>query len=115
MSGHRTGQLVARIWGTGLDSSRRSEYDEFARSRSMTMFQRHQGFRGVLFASFGEEQVVITLWRDREAVAALEHSGDYRETVRAIGATGLPPASADNRGARCTRQSGRDRVAPAGR
>jgi heme-degrading monooxygenase HmoA len=57
------------------------------------MFERHDGFCGVLFATAGDERVVITLWRDREAAAALEHSSDYRATVRAIEATGFlrPP------------------------
>ena len=33
------------------------------------------------------------MWRDFEAAAALEHSSDYRTTVRAIEATGFlrPP------------------------
>jgi heme-degrading monooxygenase HmoA len=85
--------LVARIWRTGLDRSRADEYDDFARTRSLPMFERHDGFRGVLFATAGDERVVITLWRDRAAAAALEHSRDYRATVRAIEATGFlrPP------------------------
>lgn len=85
--------VVARIWRTGLDGPRSAEYDEFARTRSLPMFRRHEGFRGVLFATSGHERVVITLWRDREAAAALERSSDYRATVRAIEATGFlrPP------------------------
>lgn len=85
--------MVARIWGTCLDSTRAAEYEEFARNRSLPMFERHDGFRGVLFATAGDDRVVITLWRDFEAAAALEHSSDYRATVRAIEATGFlrPP------------------------
>jgi heme-degrading monooxygenase HmoA len=85
--------LVARIWRTRLDRSRAGEYDEFARTRSQPMFERHDGFHGVLFATAGDERVVITLWRDRAAAAALEQSGDYRATVRAIEAAGFlrPP------------------------
>jgi len=85
--------LVARIWRTGLDRSRAGEYDEFARTRSLPMFERHDGFRGVLFATAGDERVVITLWRDREAATALERSSDYQATVGAIEAAGFlrPP------------------------
>jgi heme-degrading monooxygenase HmoA len=85
--------MVARIWRTGLDGPRAGEYEEFARARSLPMFQRHDGFRGVLFATSGDERVVITLWRDREAAAALERSSDYRATVEAIEAMGFlrPP------------------------
>jgi heme-degrading monooxygenase HmoA len=83
---------VARIWRTGLDRSRAGEYDAFARTRSLPMFERQDGFHGVLFATAGDERVVITLWRDR-AAAALEQSSDYRATVRAIEAAGFlrPP------------------------
>jgi heme-degrading monooxygenase HmoA len=47
----------------------------------------------VLFATAGDERVVITLWRDRAAAAALEHSSDNRATVGAIEAAGFlrPP------------------------
>jgi heme-degrading monooxygenase HmoA len=85
--------LVARIWRTGLDRSRAGEYNEFARTRSLPMFERQDGFHGVLFATAGDERVVITLWRDRVAAAALERSSDYRATVRAIEAAGFlrPP------------------------
>ena len=57
------------------------------------MFERHDGFHGVLFATAGDERVVITLWRDRAASAALEYSSDYQATVRAIEAAGFlrPP------------------------
>ena len=57
------------------------------------MFERHDGFRGVLFATSGEARVVITFWRDYEAAAALERSSDYLTTVAAIQAAGFlgPP------------------------
>jgi heme-degrading monooxygenase HmoA len=84
---------VVRIWTTGLDESRASDYDEFAHTVSLPMFRRHEGFLGVLFAGDGAQRTVITLWRDRGAAAALAASADYRETVRAIEATGFlrPP------------------------
>jgi heme-degrading monooxygenase HmoA len=81
--------LIARIWRTGLDESRADEYDEFARTRSLPMFERHNGFRGVLLAAASEERVVITLWRDREAAGALERSSAYLATVQAIEAAGF--------------------------
>jgi len=85
--------LVARISRTGLDASRAGGYDEFAHSRSLPMFERHDGFRGLLFATAGDERIVITLWRDHAANAALERSKDYRSTVEAIEAAGFlrPP------------------------
>jgi heme-degrading monooxygenase HmoA len=85
--------LVARIWRTRLDESRAPEYEDFARNISLPMFRRHNGFLGVLFATGAGERVVITLWSDRAAVAALDASADYQATVRAIGARGFlrPP------------------------
>lgn len=85
--------LVARIWRTGLDGSRAGEYDKFAHTRSLPMFERHDGFCGVIFATSSEERVVITFWRDHEAAAALERSSDYLTTVEAIQTAGYlrPP------------------------
>jgi heme-degrading monooxygenase HmoA len=84
---------VMRIWRTGLDESRSTEYEDFARSISLPMFRRQHGFLGVLFAGTGAERVVITLWTSRAAIAALDTSADYQATVRAIEATGFlrPP------------------------
>ncbi|MGH3587832.1 MAG: hypothetical protein ACRDQ0_16070, partial [Pseudonocardia sp.] len=42
-----------------------------------------------LLARSGDGRVVITLWRDEDAVQALDSSPDYRATVAAIGATGF--------------------------
>ena len=85
--------MVVRIWRTGLDESRAREYEDFARNVSLPMFRRQDGIVGVLFAGTGTGRVVITLWEDRAAVAALEASADYQATVRAIEATGFlgPP------------------------
>jgi hypothetical protein len=84
---------AVRIWRTGLDESRSAEYEDFARSISLPMFQCHNGFLGALFAGTGAERMVITLWSDRAAAAALDASAGYQATVRAIEATGFlrPP------------------------
>ncbi len=84
---------VVRIWRTGLDESRSTEYEDFARSISLPMFRRHNGFLGALFAGSGTERIVMTLWSGRAAAAALDASADYQATVRAIEATGFlrPP------------------------
>lgn len=83
---------VMRIWSTGFDESRSPEYQEFAISTSLPMFRRHKGFLGVLFVRAASKRTVITVWSDQAAVAALE-AADYKETVRAIEATGFlrPP------------------------
>jgi len=85
--------LTVRIWTTGLDESRAPEYEDFARTVSLPMFRRHDGFGGVLFARSVSERVVITLWQDRAAAEALGESADYRATVKALEATGFlrPP------------------------
>lgn len=87
--------MIARIWRTGLDEMRANEYDRFAAERSFAMFQRQPGFCGVLFARMDNGRAVITLWRDEDAVSALDGSADYRDTVAAIQATGFlrPPQS----------------------
>jgi heme-degrading monooxygenase HmoA len=81
--------LIVRIWRTEVDPARALEYREFARSRSLPMFRKQAGFRGVLFSAAGAARVVITLWDDAEAVAALDTSDTYAETVAEIVATGF--------------------------
>jgi heme-degrading monooxygenase HmoA len=53
-------------WGSERDALARRLADEFAHTRSLPMFERHDGIRGVRFATAGDERVVITLWRDRD-------------------------------------------------
>jgi heme-degrading monooxygenase HmoA len=80
---------VVRLWRAGVDGTRASEYEVFAETRSRPMFERQDGFEGVLFTRRDEDVLVITLWRDQQAVAALADSACYQETVRAIGETGF--------------------------
>ncbi|WP_020392316.1 hypothetical protein [Kribbella catacumbae] len=80
---------VARIWRTGLDESRAAEYEAFAAERSLPMFKRQDGCRGVLFARTESGRAVITFWRDLEAVEALAEASEYLETVAAINAAGF--------------------------
>jgi heme-degrading monooxygenase HmoA len=82
-------ELIVRIWRTGVDPDRALEYREFAQSRSLPMFRNQPGFRGVLFSAAGAVRIVITLWDDAEAAAALDASETYAETVAAIVATGF--------------------------
>jgi heme-degrading monooxygenase HmoA len=82
--------VIVRIWRTRIDPARAEDYERFARERSLPMFRTQAGFRGVLFASGEEtERVVLSFWEDAGAVAALEHSPSYGETVDALLATGI--------------------------
>ncbi len=89
--------MIVRIWRTGLDESRAEEYDRFATERSLPMFRRQDGFCAVLFSRIADGRAVITLWRDIQAVEALDASADYRDTVAAIGAAGFlrPPQTVE--------------------
>jgi hypothetical protein len=78
-----------RIWRTGIDPARAHEYDEFARTTSVSMFRRQPGFVAVLFTSRGSERTVITLWEDRESADALNASATYEATVNEIKAAGF--------------------------
>ena len=80
---------VVRVWRTKIDPARASEYDVFARTKSVPMFRAQPGFKGVFFASDGSHRAVVTLWRDRAAVEALARSTTYHATVAEIEATGF--------------------------
>lgn len=81
--------MIVRIWRTGIVEERAEEYDAFAHTRSLPMFQRQPGCRGVYFTRTEAGRAVVTIWADREAVDALAQSDDYLSTVDAIGAAGF--------------------------
>lgn len=81
--------MIARTWRTRVDPDRLGEYNAFARDISLPMFKQQTGFVGVLFLDVGEEQMVLSLWTDRRAVAALAESKTYRDTVDKIVAAGF--------------------------
>lgn len=76
--------MIARTWHTRVDPDRIHEYETFAQNISLPMFKQQTGFEGVLFLGAGEEQVVLSLWADRQAVEALAESKTYRHTVDQI-------------------------------
>lgn len=78
-----------RIWSTRIDESRVEEYEEFAHSTSLPMFEAQPGFRGLLFGRNGSECAVITLWHDDDAADAMESSASYQQAVAAINAAGF--------------------------
>jgi heme-degrading monooxygenase HmoA len=82
--------VIVRIWRTRVDPARADEYERFAHERSLPMFRRQAGFRGVLFAAGDEtERVVLSFWENADAVEALGRSPTYRETVDALLASGI--------------------------
>ena len=81
--------MKCRIWRTGVVSGRFEEYERFAREISLPMFRSQAGYRGVMMAGDGPERIVITLWEDDDAIAALDSSRSYRDTVSRIVATGF--------------------------
>jgi heme-degrading monooxygenase HmoA len=81
--------MKCRIWRTQVVQGRFEEYERFAREISLPMFRSQAGYRGVLMAGDGSERIVVTLWEDDEAVAALDLSRTYRDTVSRIVAAGL--------------------------
>jgi heme-degrading monooxygenase HmoA len=81
--------MIVRIWRTGVDPARLSEYRAFATEQSLPMFRQQEGFLGVLFTEGEDGCAVVSLWRDRAAADALESSQSYRDTVAAISNTGF--------------------------
>jgi heme-degrading monooxygenase HmoA len=82
--------VIVRIWRTGIHQARAEDYDRFTRERSLPMFRSQAGFRGVLFAAGRDaERVVLSFWEDGVAVAALDQSPSYLETVDALLASGI--------------------------
>jgi len=76
--------MIGRIWHTRVQAARAHEYEEFARTKSLPMFRKQQGFCGTLMLRRGEECQVISLWRSMEDIAVLDRSESYKETVAEI-------------------------------
>lgn len=76
--------MIARIWSAQIDENRASEYEAFALEISLPMFRGQPGFRGVTMLRQGSRCMVITMWDDHSAIAELEGSQKYLETVRQI-------------------------------
>ncbi|HEY0628239.1 MAG TPA: hypothetical protein VGD23_02825 [Sphingomicrobium sp.] len=81
--------MIARIWHTEVAPARADEYERFAREVSLPMFRQQPGFGGVLMLRDNSRCQVITLWASHDAIAALDGSSTYRETVQAILAQGF--------------------------
>jgi heme-degrading monooxygenase HmoA len=81
--------MILRIWRTLIDPSKRDDYLEFARSRSLPMFREQPGLRAVFFAADRADRAVVTLWDRGEDVEALDSSESYQQTVAAIEQAGF--------------------------
>ncbi len=81
--------MKCRIWRTQVVQGRFEEYERFAREISLPMFQSQAGYRGVMMGGDGPDRIVITLWENDDAIAALDVSSAYRNTVSKIIATGF--------------------------
>ncbi|HEX2622904.1 MAG TPA: hypothetical protein VHL11_22245 [Phototrophicaceae bacterium] len=81
--------MLARIWRTEVDPARLSDYERFAREKSLPMFRRQAGLVDVFFLKQETNCAVITIWEDEESIEALARSATYRQTVREIEAAGF--------------------------
>ncbi len=76
--------MIVRLWRTKIVLTRIEEYKRFEQEHSLPMFRRQTGFLGVLFLGHGETHAVLSLWKDTQAVEALDTSPTYQQTVQKI-------------------------------
>ena len=81
--------MKCRIWRTGVVPGRFEEYERFAREISLPMFRSQAGYRGVMMAGDGPERIVITLWEDDDAIAAIP----WPASRQALARTTMVPAA----------------------
>jgi hypothetical protein len=83
--------MLLRIWHTGVDPQRWSEYARFELEHSLPMFRQQHGCRGVLFlrSAGGSGAAACTFWDDWDAVERLGTSSTYQATVAGLVGTGL--------------------------
>jgi SAM-dependent methyltransferase/heme-degrading monooxygenase HmoA len=76
--------MIGRLWKTGLKAGRGSAYEAFAREISLPMFRAQEGFLGCVMSRDEETGLVMTFWKDENAVKTLNGSPSYNETVAKI-------------------------------
>jgi heme-degrading monooxygenase HmoA len=81
--------VFLRIWRARVDPQRLPEYERFALQESAAMFREQPGFKGVLFARNGSDCMVVSLWENEDALAALDSAALYRQTAQRLLATGV--------------------------
>lgn len=81
--------MLIRIWNTGVDPKRLSEYEEFEQQQSLPMFRAQKGCLGIWFLRKEGSFYAMSLWKDRTSIEALAESETYAQTVNALKATGL--------------------------
>ncbi|GEM_PF-959530 len=89
LSGEGLGIMIIRIWRAEVDPSRVAQYEEFAREHSLPMFRKQRGLLGVVFSRASNRALVLTIWENQEAIADLEASPTYRDTVTRIHRAGF--------------------------
>lgn len=53
--------MIARLWRTQVDVTRRAEYEQFAQEQSLPMFRQQRGFLGVFFLRDHQDCLVLSL------------------------------------------------------
>jgi heme-degrading monooxygenase HmoA len=81
--------VLLRLWRTEFDPERIEELNEFAKTRSVPMFDSFPGCAGHLFSHHDDTFMTISMWIGHHAIRQAEASDLYRETVDALEATGI--------------------------
>ena len=76
--------MIVRTWQTAIDPDRVEEFEAFANTYSLPMFQLQPGCLGVLFSRDGWKTTTLSFWEDQASIDQLETSTTYQETVRRI-------------------------------
>ena len=81
--------MIVRTWQTAVDPDRVNEFETFAKTYSLPMFQLQPGCLGVLFSRDEEHTTTLSFWEDQASIDQLETSTSYKETVERIHSTDL--------------------------
>lgn len=81
--------MIVRTWQTAIDPDRVEEFEHFASTYSLPMFQIQPGCLGVLFSREGAVSTTLTFWEDQSSIDRLDSSRSYQETIRRIQGTDL--------------------------
>lgn len=76
--------MIIRIWTTGPIPSKKNQYLEFAKIYSIPMFKKQKGILGLNILVKDDKSLVLTYWKDKKQIDAIENDLLYHQTVDKI-------------------------------
>jgi hypothetical protein len=76
--------MIVRVWEAVVIAGKENAFAQFAREKSLPMFEKQQGLLGVFITLDGNLSKVFTIWSHSRFIKVMESSALYLQTVDEI-------------------------------